>query len=230
MKPVKCGARPNCASRSGFTLIEILVVIAIVGLLAALLFPAFNRARNSSRRAACASNLHQIGLAVQMYAQDMRNQFPPAPYDGLPSEKYWCWATRIYPYTRSTAVFKCPSYADVNGEFDPDYSPPIAPGNTVPPANMRRGSYDLNIFLGRRGRSVNAVRNPGETILLCDGTGGQQNFGIEDLTIGSTQVSVRDFRVLGNRHGDGINVSFVDGHVKWMRNEDLLDVKWWQAR
>lgn len=54
----------------GFTLIEILIVVAIIGILAALLFPAFKAARERSSQTSCASNLHQIGLAVQMYRSE----------------------------------------------------------------------------------------------------------------------------------------------------------------
>src|SRR5262245_11596068 len=52
---------------NAFTLIELLVVVAIIALLAALIFPAFSRAKESGKGAACISNLRQIGIALQVY-------------------------------------------------------------------------------------------------------------------------------------------------------------------
>ena len=62
-------------TRRGFTLIELLTVIGIIAVLAAILFPVFATVRGKARQTACVSNLRQIGMAVQMYAQD---------FDGLP--------------------------------------------------------------------------------------------------------------------------------------------------
>ena len=63
-------------SRSGFTLIEMLVVIAIIGVLVALLLPAVQAAREAGRRSQCLNNLHQIGIGLQNYEASMRS-FPP---------------------------------------------------------------------------------------------------------------------------------------------------------
>jgi prepilin-type N-terminal cleavage/methylation domain-containing protein len=101
--------------RSGFTLIEILVVISIIALLAAILFPAFARARENGRQTTCASNLNQIYVAVQQYFQDER-AYPDSLVDLLPEgAKYNINnAEAIIPpsaggYLKSSAILTCPN-------------------------------------------------------------------------------------------------------------------------
>ena len=66
--------KPLPRPTTGFTLVELLVVIAIIALLAAIIFPVFATARATARKTVCISNLRQLGMGLQMYAQD---------YDGL---------------------------------------------------------------------------------------------------------------------------------------------------
>ncbi|UCE46992.1 MAG: prepilin-type N-terminal cleavage/methylation domain-containing protein, partial [Phycisphaerales bacterium] len=73
--PSKTGIR----RRSGFSLLEVLVVIAITSLLIAILLPALRQARHRAHRAACSGNLRQVGVAVHLYAEDFADSIPFGP-------------------------------------------------------------------------------------------------------------------------------------------------------
>ena len=73
MNSVRSGRRRINAA---FTLIELLIVIAIITILAAILFPVFARARENARRSACQSNLKQLGLGIAQYTQDYDERYP----------------------------------------------------------------------------------------------------------------------------------------------------------
>ena len=99
---------------AGFTLIEILVVIAIIGILAAILFPAFARARENARRASCMSNMKQLGLGMLQYAQDYDERYYGATKASTPALLISLlpgigWAGAMYPYVMSAQVYKCPN-------------------------------------------------------------------------------------------------------------------------
>src|SRR5262245_12659444 len=89
-------------TRRAFTLVEMLVVIAIIGLLAALLVPALLRAKETGRRTACASNLRQLSVAAAIYAGDNDGYFPPVN----PSNR---WPAQLYRGYESFEVLLCPS-------------------------------------------------------------------------------------------------------------------------
>ncbi len=102
--------------RAAFTLIELLVVIAIIGILAALLMPTFGRAKENARGAACLSNLHQIGVALQLYV-DANNQRLPIMRDKLVVTDTNQPPTNAFPSVEvvlrsdlgNTNVLRCPS-------------------------------------------------------------------------------------------------------------------------
>jgi prepilin-type N-terminal cleavage/methylation domain-containing protein len=111
MKPADCsrsGPSTVWPRSHAFTLIELLVVIAIISLLASLLLPTLGRAKRSARSAACVSNLHQIGLALDMYVQENHDLLPscaqlPSVNTNLPAI-----STSLFSYLKSKAVFQCP--------------------------------------------------------------------------------------------------------------------------
>jgi prepilin-type N-terminal cleavage/methylation domain-containing protein/prepilin-type processing-associated H-X9-DG protein len=118
--------------RRGFTLIELIVVISIISLLAAILFPVFDTVRARARQTVCLSNLHQLGVAVTLYAQDNDDFFP---YGGDAGDrntdawqtadggKYWPEAHLLpalpdilQPYTSSRELWHCP--ADTGFDYE----------------------------------------------------------------------------------------------------------------
>ena len=105
----------------GFTLVELLIVIAIIGILIALLLPAVNSVREAGRRITCANKIKQIGLATLNYEQ-MRGHFPAGHVSSLETTGVdWCypiathrgppWSVLILPYLEQDAI---------HGEFDFD--------------------------------------------------------------------------------------------------------------
>src|SRR6266403_2758101 len=84
------GSPASPSAKKGFTLIELLVVIAIIEILAAMPLPALATAKEKGRRTKCVSNLHQIGVALRIYATDNADLLPRwAPADPSKGQALW---------------------------------------------------------------------------------------------------------------------------------------------
>lgn len=230
--------------RPGFTLIEILVVLAIVGLLTALLFPVFAKVRDSGRTTSCASNLSQIGKAIALYVNDNNQKYPPIIY--APN---CTWVDSIYPYAKSTEVFSCPSAN--YGKYVPGCGTQDAIDGIFGAWDGHNGSYDMvsplieaQTTINETGTSTkyiippktisqNRYRFPSSTILVLDGSDisymphimfAVVNPGIDPIT---SVDDLADGGVLP-RHKDGVNLLYVDGHVKWQQLEALTSTPMWR--
>ncbi len=96
----------RAGKRSGFTLVELMVVIAIIGLLVALLLPAIQAARESARRMQCGNNLKQWGLAVHSY----HDSYKCMPMGSVPN-MWWLWRAALLPYVEESNVYYLINYA-----------------------------------------------------------------------------------------------------------------------
>jgi len=194
--------------RSGFTLIELIVVIAIIGVLASLLLPALSRAKTKSRSVVCISQLRQLGIATRLYTDEHNNILPSAellpsmPVDSTNALPRICdvlgsYAGKSTPATNSSAsVFKCP--ADSVGRFATEGS-----------------SYQWNTELNGHRMDETTSRNLKFVIVQVGPEGTSQTNGTVQLKFPPVTTPLlldyEDFHPRPPKSGK--NVVFMDNHV-----------------
>jgi prepilin-type N-terminal cleavage/methylation domain-containing protein/prepilin-type processing-associated H-X9-DG protein len=231
--------------RPGFTLIELLVVIAIIAILAAILFPVFAQAREKARQTMCVSNMKQIGLGVQMYAQDYDEKMPfnygylwDEKGKQIPGTLLW-WQDLVRPYVKNEQVYTCPSASPHTQEST--WRPPGMPNplirdyiaNAAATAANRGYWPPGSKFEGRVGPFTNnwnndsislaRIEDPSGTIAIVDGYRSDEIWAINQSDCWKptpqppADASNRWPGFVAKRHNDGFTAAYVDGHARWMK-------------
>jgi prepilin-type N-terminal cleavage/methylation domain-containing protein/prepilin-type processing-associated H-X9-DG protein len=175
--------------KAAFTLIELLIVIAIIAILAAILFPVFAQAREKARQTSCLSNIKQQGLAVLMYVQDNDESFPLHETVGSDGYFYiWSSSYTMQPYLKNKQIIRCnsdslrdPTPEDVGiydgrkpvamsylvNSFTPGWSGPLF-GIDNPRGLITRGpEYAAGVYTGPT--TLAAVSAPADVVMLVEG-------------------------------------------------------------
>jgi general secretion pathway protein G len=215
--------------RRGFTLIELLVVIAIIAVLAAILFPAFARAKHQARQTTCISNLKQVGAAIGIYMSDHDDIFPHA-IDPIDKHRPEIWDPfpefkaripdmpmlheALQPYVKSLEVFRCPADdgTDVLDNF------PWIEFKASPSVNKVYGtSYSFRTEIAFKYFSQTNFQLPSNVNVLFD-TAGHWHSKSTRLKLGDggakTRELLRSFRY---------STLFGDLHVKSISHEKLQE-------
>lgn len=187
---------PRRASRRAFTLVELLVVVGIIAVLIAILLPSLNGARRAAKSVACQSNLRQIAVAAQMYAQEHGRYVGWIP--GVDRKML------LYPYLRQGTsnndvagiqVWNCPE--NLNPELECGYG------------------FNTNLNWVR----LQQIRNWSRTVALCDA--GLLGDGTPTLVTMASPPSKSSLALPHSvyrpnpRHAQRkVNVAMVDGHVE----------------
>lgn len=220
----------KCKARTHFTLIELLIVIAIIAILAGMLLPALAKARMASEKTGCANNLKQIGNAMTMYRNDWQDYIAPFMKGESQNCYLWDWAYGYYymegkvdnsKWSLTTSnvwkVFRCPE------------------DHTVSDRHCRLSYAMLYTFISKDDpkRKASAFTQPSKTYVVADtdhhnyvagGTKYKDSYvGGDDRATGL--IYLKRSRSIGPNHNNAANILFLDGHaaarIQWRgRNTD----------
>jgi len=228
-----------------FTLVELLVVIAIIAILMGILMPALNRVKKQAQATTCLSNLKQIGLAAELYAEDFERSIPRGTSGSSP-----IWFVQFLPYLghksstgdyRTVKIYRCKSFPRTgNGLYNIPNSRQtvcyVINDWTFSSKNDQTGSS-----IGKPTK-LSVFKRPAYTIYLADNEAGTWRPVIEDQysreinrcdifdpghlpSSNSTNIT-RGRRIARERHRNGCNVLYLDWHSEWVGADDMTVDMW----
>jgi len=219
---IACNFGAHLVTRSkAFTLIELLIVVAIIALLAAILFPVFQTARENARRTTCTSNLKQIGLGMAQYCLDYDEHFESGTAGGIATLNGVSVNVLeiITPYLKEPNVFACPS------------NPTNIYAMNYGSNNLALSSYSVSCFLFSSSygapHPLSFIQQPTSKIMVTESVsyaGGSGVNGAGDTCLGNFYWSQNATQSASNYvdpwknmfagHDGMMNCLFCDGHVK----------------
>lgn len=203
----------------GFTLIELLVTIAIIAILLAILFPALAGARAAARQTDCLNDMHNMALAINLYANDHREVLPNPNFGPVAVVKGWLYGPGVdtvncvpedrmtgslWPYVENERVYRCPSHK----------------GPYLGTARMT--SYIMNgavTAYGRRPVPFRIGQMPGDSVILWDGT--EEATTIAPFNDGGSYP----YEVVPGHHGTAVTCAVVDGSTVVMTSQDFFALR-----
>lgn len=202
-----------------FTLIELMVVIAIIAILASMFLPGLQKAKSLAQSSKCANNLKGITLATHQYISDYNDFFPPYVQS---ASWIWNWAWGLKDgYISTTATFRCPnsnvlSNENTNGNLDIVHIPNSA-------GAYYNIAYGYNyIYLGYNITTpyptfkLSNVKNHSSKILFADSYNATSNL-LTNSNYAIIAPNMSDYGAIHDRHNSGANIVWIDGHVSWIK-------------
>ena len=235
---VHCPRSKRGSPTTAFTLVELLVVIAIIAILAALLLPALTRAKAQAQSAKCKSNLHQLGIALQMYADDT-SKYPFAYLPSTDQTDVHFWFNFLFRYHSlqwTNQNIHCPAYRGQVRYETYDVSPGLVvwmPDGSY--AYNSNGTGDQNLGLGGafvedlrlgpqpRPISATQVIAPSEMFAMGDArrVGFLPQVDGDAFMPGHFVKYDREIQLL--RHENGFNFVCCDNHVTLVKRIDFMN-------
>ena len=210
--------------RRGMTLVELLVVVAIIGTLVGLLLPAVQGVRESARRIECMNTLRQIGIATMLYTDTHRGRFPRSSHSAA-AHRELPWTTALAPYLELPRPM---TEADLAANLDAAFR---CPDDTARDPFLF--SYGLNVhmeldpagddYVGSPAtwRKRRLIPRPQRTILVAEVR--PQPFVDHFMSHLWTTFKAAETDVAFDRHGTESHYLFVDGHVEPLLLEATFD-------